>query len=424
MKVVVVNAFARGNRGDAALLSVALQQVQLAFPGAETRIAGFEQPGRWPTFDDVPNLGSIRRYVGDEDVSRPARIGRKLLALALALTAALPGGPAVVRRLAGLLPGEMRAEVRALAEADLVLSLGGGYLNGKADFPSDLSIAFLLFPLWLAQRFGVPVVLAPQSYGPFPTGRQQRMMRAVVGASRRVVAREEISVARLAEAGVPDANLLRGVDSAFAFRSRSRRAWRTELGIPADARLVLVTARQFLDPAGQAAYEEAMAAAVRHLVERHGCQVVLVPQVTCTFQADDDRIVNRRIAAAVDSPWLHVVDDEGIDHHDIFALYGTADLILGTRFHSVIFGLVAGVPCAAVEYDHKTRGIMADLGLEHWVVRMTEATPQSLTGLVDRLVAEEEDYRGHLRAVLPGYSARAEEFVGLLRADLAPEAAR
>ncbi|GAA1156904.1 polysaccharide pyruvyl transferase WcaK-like protein [Kitasatospora gansuensis] len=417
MKIVVVNAFARGNRGDAALLSVALQQLERAYPGARISIAGFEEPGEWPSFDGVPNIGSIRRYVGDEQARRITRISRKAVAALLGLLAALPGGGPLLKAVAPLLPREMRAELRALAGADLVLSLGGGYLNGKADFASDLSIGFLLLPLWLARRFGVPVVLAPQSCGPFPTRTQRLLMRRVLAFSRRVVAREEISIARLTEAGVPGANLIRGVDSAFAFQGNSVRPWRQELGIAPEAELVLVTARQFLDRAAQAAYEAAMAAAVRHLVDR-GCQVVLVPQVTCTFQEDDDRIVNRRIAALLDTPGLHVVDDETIDHHEIFALYGAADFILGTRFHSVIFGLIAGVPCAAVEYDHKTRGIMADLGLGHWVVRMAEARPDTLVPLMDRLLTEGAAYREHLCEVIPAYAARAEEFVGQLLADV------
>ncbi|WUD73679.1 polysaccharide pyruvyl transferase family protein [Streptomyces sp. NBC_00510] len=422
MKIVVVNAFERGNRGDAALLSVAIQQLQRAYPSARIAIAGFEEPEVWPEFDGVPNLGSVRRYVGDEKAGRLARPARKATALALAALAALPGGGRLVKALARLLPREMRTEVRALAEADLVLSLGGGYLNGKADFASDLSITFLLLPMWFAHRFKVPVVLAPQSYGPFPTRWQRLVMRRVLGRSRRVVAREEISLTRLAEAGVPDRMVIRGVDSAFAFQGMSQRPWRHELGIPQDAPLVLVTARQFLDAAAQSAYEDAMTAAVRHLLDQD-CHVVIVPQVTCAFQADDDRIVNRRIAATLDSPRLHVLDDEAIDHHEIFALYGAADFILGTRFHSVIFGLVSKVPCAAIEYDHKTRGIMRDLGLEHWVIRMSEATPDSLISLVDKLLADADSYRQHLQTAIPAYSARAEEFVGLLRTDV-PEVTR
>ncbi|MCH5673542.1 polysaccharide pyruvyl transferase family protein [Streptomyces gilvus] len=414
-KVVIVNAFERGNRGDAALLSVAVAQVREAFPGAEVLIAGFEHPAVWAEFDGARNIGSIRRYVGDEEAGRLTRIARKLAAAGLAGIAALPGGGRLVRRAARLLPAEMRAEVEAVTGADLVLSLGGGYLNARADLPSDLNIAFLLLPLRLAQRAGVRTVLGPQSYGPFPRARQRRMVRRVVGAAATASAREEISVTRLAEAGVTSPPVVRGVDSAFAFRSTSRRAWRAELGISEDRRLVLVTARRHLAPAEQARYEAAMATAIRHLLGG-GAAVVLVPQVTCAFQADDDRIVNARIAHLTGPrEGLHVLDDAALDHHDVHALYGTADFILGTRFHSVIFGLTAHVPCLAIEYDHKTRGIMEDLGLGEWVIRMSDVRDDVLTGPLDRLIEAGPAYRKHLDDTLPEYAERAGEFVTVLR---------
>ncbi|GHK02645.1 colanic acid biosynthesis pyruvyl transferase WcaK [Streptomyces sp. Y2F8-2] len=416
MKVVVVDAFDRGNRGDAALLSVAVQQVQEAFPGAQVLVAAFEDPAEWPEFEDVRNIGSVRRYVGEETAGRAARIARKVAALGAGAVAALPGGGRLASGLAALLPQEMRNEIRAVMSADLVLSVGGGHLNARPDLPSDLNIAFLLLPLWLAQRAGVPTVLGPQSFGPFPRRRQRWMVKRVVGRAVTAVAREDISVARLAEAGVTEPTVRRGVDSAFAFHSRSRRPWRAELGVPGDARLVLVTARRHLPGPQQETYEAAMAAAVRRVLDDGG-HVVLVPQVTCAFQGDDDRPVNARIAAHVGPhPALHILDDAGIDHHDVHALYGTADFILGTRFHSVIFGLTSGVPCAAVEYDHKTRGIMADLGLEEWVVRMSEAQGTVVADLLDRLLLSGDDYRKRLRAVLPAYTAQAGDFVGVLRA--------
>ncbi|MER6898736.1 hypothetical protein, partial [Amycolatopsis sp. NPDC000740] len=94
-RVLVVNAFERGNRGDAALLSVLLDQIRRALPGARIAIAGFEHPSRWPEFEGVPNLGSFRRYSGEEDIPRFRRILRKLSLLpVLALAAArLPRRP-------------------------------------------------------------------------------------------------------------------------------------------------------------------------------------------------------------------------------------------------------------------------------------------------------------------------------------------
>jgi polysaccharide pyruvyl transferase WcaK-like protein len=415
MKVVIVDAFERENRGDAALLSVAIHQVLEAFPQASISIAGFEDPVVHPHFDDQPNIGSIRRYVGEEDVARRTRVLRKAVAALVAVTAGLPRPRSHLQRMTRSLPADMRREVDALINADLVLALGGGYLNAKADVASDLSIALLLLPMWIAERCDVPVVLAPQSYGPFPRPQQRAILRRVLGAARTVVARESISVARLSEAGLPLRNVTRGVDSAFAFRGRSQRPWRDELGIEAGKRLVLITARRHLKPAQQEIYERAMAQAIRHLVRNHQCSAVLVPQVTCAFQDDDDRLVNARIAEMADEPGLHLLDDDTIDHHDVFALYGAADLILGTRFHSVIFGLCSRVPCLAIEYDHKTRGIMNDLGLGRWVIPMADVRTELLTSTLDELMAERGRYSEHLAAVLPSYTLQAEEFVDTLR---------
>ncbi|ATY12108.1 hypothetical protein CU254_17775 [Amycolatopsis sp. AA4] len=414
-RVVVVNAFERGNRGDAALLTVLLEQIRRALPGARIAIAGFEHPARWPEFDGVPNLGSFRRYSGEESIPRLRRILRKLSLLpVVALAAArLPRRPLLAA--ARLLPAEPRRELHALATADLVVSAGGGYLNGRADFASDLNVLFLLLPLWLAQRFGVRVGTGPQSYGPFPRLVQRVLVRHVLGRADAILVREDISRDRLAELGLPPRLLTRSVDSAFAFETRSDRDWRTALGIPAAARIAMVTARQWLDEAGQLRYEHALTAGIRHLLGR-GYHVVLVPQVTCAYQGDDDRRVNTRLAAGLDHPRLRVLGDDTFDHRDARAIYAEADLVLGTRFHSVIFALTAHVPCLAIEYDHKTAGIMRDLGLEKWVVGIAEIRDTTLPTLLDSLIEHRDDYRQHVREVLPPYARRARDLSPLLDA--------
>ncbi|MER6900655.1 polysaccharide pyruvyl transferase family protein, partial [Amycolatopsis sp. NPDC000740] len=230
-----------------------------------------------------------------------------------------------------------------------------------------------------------------------------------------VLVREDISRDRLAEIGLPPRLLTRSVDSAFAFETRSDRAWRPALGVPADARIAMVTARQWLDETGQHRYEHALAAGIRHLLGR-GYYVVLVPQVTCAFQGDDDRRVNTRLAAGLEHPRLRVLGDDTFDHRDARALYAEADLVIGTRFHSVIFALTAHVPCLAIEYEHKTAGIMRDLGLEQWVVGIGEVRDTTLPALLDSLVDHREDYRRHLREVLPPYARRARDLSPLLHA--------
>ncbi|MFC8449248.1 polysaccharide pyruvyl transferase family protein [Kitasatospora sp. NPDC057223] len=410
MKIVVINAYVRENAGDAALLAVCLRHVREAYPGARLSIAGMEDRTVHPSFEGVENLGSIRRHVADGGVSLARRVLRKLLVAPVAVTALLLPR-AACRLLLRLLPVEARREADAVSRADLVVSMGGGYLLARPGPDGYQNVFFVLLPALIAQKARVPVVFAPQSYGPFPAAAQRRLVGRVLRRAALVLAREDVSVELLKECGVPAGQVRRAADAGFAFAPEPAADWRSRLA--ADGRqLVGVTARRWLAPAEQERYERALAATVDALQE-DGAQVVLIPQVTTDYLGDDDRIVERRIAGYCTSAPLRI--DERLDYRELKGLYTECSLLVGTRFHSVIFALTSGVPCVAIEYEHKTRGIMADLGLEEWVLPIAEVTAARLWALVARLRADPAAYRALLQQRIPGYVQEAEQFRELLR---------
>jgi colanic acid/amylovoran biosynthesis protein len=81
--------------------------------------------------------------------------------------------------------------------------------------------------------------------------------------------------------------------------------------------------------------------------------------------------------------------------------------MVGTRFHGVIFALTGYVPSIAIEYEHKTRGIMHDLGLDQWIISMTSVTAAKLKTMFDQLLRERDAYSEQLHAELPKYLKRA-----------------
>ena len=109
---------------------------------------------------------------------------------------------------------------------------------------------------------------------------------------------------------------------------------------------------------------------------------MLIPQVTTNDLTDDDRVVQRRIAGFCRTEPFQV--ETLRDHYELKAMYGELDMLVGTRFHSVIFALTAGVPCIGIAYEHKTRGIMRELGLERWVIDIEAVTADDLIPLVER----------------------------------------
>ncbi|MFF8027403.1 polysaccharide pyruvyl transferase family protein [Streptomyces sp. NPDC007896] len=411
MNIVVINAYVRENAGDAALLSVCLRQVREAFPDADVVVAGMEDAAAHPEFEGVRNIGSLRRYVADGTVSLPRRLMRKaLVGMAGAVAVALPRP--LRRTLLRALPAEARREAEAVSRADLVVSMGGGYVLARPGLDGYQNVFFVLLPALLAQKAGVPVVWAPQSFGPFPAAAQRRLVGHVMRRSAAVLAREDVSVGELLACGIPEEHIERAVDAGFAFAPGRAVAWRDRLGVAPGERLVGVTARRWLAPTAQDRYERELARTI-DAVQATGARVVLIPQVSTDYLGDDDRVCERRIAAHCTSGPLMV--DEVVDYRDLKGLYDECGLLIGTRFHSVIFSLTSEVPCVAIEYEHKTRGIMADLELSSWVLPIADVTHERLWALVEPLLEDPGPYRALLDKNLPGYVDRALSLPARLR---------
>lgn len=405
--VLIVNGYVRANGGDAALLAVCVQQVRRAFPTADVFVASMEDPSVVPTYEGAVNIGSIRRYVSDDRRPLRVRLARRMVGLLLGLLyLLLPPGRA--RLLGRTVPPEVQQEVKLAAECDIVISMGGGYVHGRGGLAGWQNLYFVLLPILIAQHHRRPTVFAPQSFGPFDGGPlQRRLVRSTLCRAALVVPREDKSVTALLRCGLSRAALPRGVDSAFALQVNASSASRR---LPDGA--VGITARQWLSPHEQHRYEVALARTIDLLTET-GYHPVLVPQVTAAYTADDDRIVERRIADLCATAPIRL--DDPLPYDVLFELYGECEFFIGTRFHSVIFALLHRVPCLAIEYEHKTSGIMNDLGLGDWCIPIESASEARLTALTERLLLSRETYLAQLDDVLPDYVSRSQLFVSQLR---------
>ena len=418
--VLIVGGYARQNAGDAALLQAVILQAERAFPGCRVEIAGMEDPRRHPEFEGVRNLGSMRRYAHDEAASRFLRAARRALVLAIGMSWFV--APAHWYRLpSGWLPAEVRAELAAIERADLLVSLvvAGGYLQGAARPGLSFRVIYQLLPMILAERLCTPVVCAPQSYGPFRGKLVAWIVAKTLRKARLVLAREDISLAELNKLRLPDGIACRAVDSAFSLEPPSpvlaqQQAWRVSCGVGAGDVLVGLTVRRCLPSVAQAAFEAELAAFVDRVHELPGHRVVIFPQATAADQQDDDRVASQVVAGLCRGPTRPVLLETEADYRGVAALIANLDYLVGNRFHSVIFALTAHVPCIAMGYEHKTQGIMHDLGLDGWGLPAQDLAAADLFALFAELEEHRPAYRAHLDHVIPGYVARARAMAGAL----------
>lgn len=413
MKILITNAYAKGSGGDMAILASLISEMRRVFDNPEITVATIDDPDRMESiFPDAKFTTSLITTVWDEDAGRMS----KLVSLAKNMLAAFVWASIfriLDRRPDRLLKESEKEAIKILADADLVVGVGGGYIREEAGLLKVIDLILTLRMLFLSCLMGKTTVLYSQSIGPFGNSMQEKLAGCILRRMQLIETRESISAALLRKMGVKEDRLLESVDAAFLVRKQMDMPLELPEAFKEIKRdfagpLVGVTARKWLDAKAQDVFEKEMASALDQIVQRYDARIVFIPQTTVVRHQDDDRIVQKRIFDQMLEKESAIFLDGAYAHQMLLGIYGGLDLLIGTRFHSAIFALTGRVPALVIAYEHKAEGIMKDLGLQDWVIGIKEVDAVSVVNRFDRLNREKEVYLLRLDETLPAYIRKAE----------------
>lgn len=411
MRVVISHAYSIENKGDAALLEVLVQDIRRQYgQNCHIDILTIDEIEDGAEFAEVPMHEAFMYYALN---SPRTRLGKIFYTFTMMPYTIVWAWFRTHLRLTLPLSRNLREVTEMYEQADMIITVGGGYFRTSGTAVTFINLLLMLHPLVFARTLQVPTYLYTMSVGPFYSRLERWLVAREFARIPLILIREDTSVKLLESMGIVN-NVHRSVDSGFLFRSTSTIDLRKELKISTGRPLVGVTARKWLNTASQEKYETELASALDEIIETHGVDIVFIPQVTSTHNHDDDREVSRSIAARMTQrEHLHVMEDD-YTHHDVKAMYDSLNYIIGTRFHSVIFSLTSHVPAIAIEYEHKTSGIMRDLSLSKWTLKIEEVQSARICELFTCLVKERAQYVEQLNRVLPPYVAQASDAISLV----------
>ena len=326
-------------------------------------------------------------------------------------------------RLSARFGGLHNPAARVLRTADAVLDASGGDsftdLYGHNRFRSVLDVKRA------ALESGAPLVLLPQTYGPFTKERSIRAVRAVLRQVHLAYARDKHSHAALARLLDDDFDPSRhrlGVDMAFALQpQRPSQAvcdwfdeWRaTDANAPVAG--VNVSGLLFNDTGAQAqyglraSYREAITDVVRALVEA-GARVVLVRHVLASVRSpESDLLASTALMDALTPEQRErvVLAPELWDPREAKWLISYTDWFCGSRMHATIAALSSGVPAVAIAYSAKTAGVFETCGQEHRVADARNLSNDEIVSATMRAWNDRDSIRDELALTMPNVVARA-----------------
>lgn len=297
-------------------------------------------------------------------------------------------------------------------DADAVLDLSAG--DSFTDLYGPVRLRTVTAPKEAALRAGRPLVLLPQTYGPFTAPEARRLAERIVRSASMAFARDPWSFDRLLELAGPDVDSSRlrsGVDVAFALEPRRPRSEvvdvveglgnGTTAGVNVSGLLRTDAAHEQFGIAGN--YLDTMTALVRSLIEADA-HVVLVPHVHLpggTGESDIGAIedVRGRLSAAELSRTTVLPTD--LDAAEVKWCISNLGWFVGTRMHATIAALSTLTPVAAYAYSDKTQGVFETCKAgDHVVDARVYAAQEAVERLVNGYLA-----RGTMRALLVDHAA-------------------
>ncbi len=327
-------------------------------------------------------------------------------------------------QVAARLGGMNNAGVKLVRSADAVLDVSGG--DSFSDIYGPKRFRAIVLPKLITLQLRIPLVLLPQTYGPFSGVKTRRSAQSIVTQASMAWARDPNSFeslrALLGGAWSPDRHRS-GVDMAFALQPRppegqeaeSLRAWLSEdpgatatVGLNVSG-LLFNDARAHARYGLHADYRAAVSTMLTRLLREGGARVLLVPHVGGQAMESDMPACVALLATLRPEERRRVaIAPQRLGPGEMKWTIAQLDWFCGTRMHATIAALSSGVPTSAIAYSPKTRGVFETCGQEHRVADARRLGTEQVLDLLWTSWCEREEGRVDLAGSLPRTLASAE----------------
>lgn len=291
--------------------------------------------------------------------------------------------------------------LRAMTHSDAVVDVSGG--DSFTDLYGPARFDQITLPKLMALDAGVPLILLPQTFGPFQFKRSRRIARHIMKGCTLAFARDMASLEYLRELLGPDFDEKRhrlGVDLAFGLPSQAPKArlLSRTVGVNVSG-LLWNRAGEAIEQFGLACdYRAVLSKLVQKILLEDGTAVHLVPHVTPSGGSESDLVASRALKDQLPAELQHRVSIEEVANtpSKLKGVIEQTEWFTGARMHATIAALSTATPVSNMAYSRKAAGVFDCCGVGAHVHDLRKCTTEQM---VERLVADYQ-YRHQQGALL------------------------
>ena len=269
-------------------------------------------------------------------------------------------------------------------EAKALLDISGG--DSFTDLYGEKRFKSICYPKKLAMDYGIPLILLPQTYGPFEDDEYIKEAKRYVKYASFAFARDKYSfdyLKQLLGDSFDEYKHRQAVDVAFLLPTSSEDTLKSKNILPkiTEGREILglnISGLIYQNPTAAKEnykisidYNGLVKNIIQTLLEESDADIWLVPHVlapTGHYESDSDACQNLKscLPEALQSRVKVITGD--YDQCDIKGLISYCSWFCGTRMHATIAALSNGIPTAGLAYSGKFHGVFASADQEGSVI--------------------------------------------------------
>ncbi|WP_047390410.1 polysaccharide pyruvyl transferase family protein [Exiguobacterium sp. ZWU0009] len=376
MNILLINAYSAENRGDAGIVASMIHLLKKHKPDASIKVMSsyHDQNEKFYSQYGVESVENVWSLKPKNNFFEKYLIG--------------------LSKLVSIKFNKKVNNLNHFEEADLIISVGGGYLYSSKKGSLGPGLLNALFHIWLAKHVNKKLICFPQSVGPLNSRVDYYLVRKILKKVDLFFSREQTTTLLLKDMGVKNVKevsdigfLLPDKKSNFKVNKENLNLgitvmdWRFSRGKATEAELEV--------------YINKIKWIIQKLKEEHSnLSVYIFPQVTVN-EGDSDYHQSKYLYNKLNLNEKFLVDLKSHVNYpeQLVDMYGKMNLFIGSRMHSTIFSLAGGVPTIALSYQPKTLGTFKRLGLQDFVYDIEHFNENEVLNMMLEIIRNDQNYK-------------------------------
>jgi polysaccharide pyruvyl transferase WcaK-like protein len=396
--------------GDDVVISVSTADVQ------GVKRLGLQVDSVLPTLVDIPYevADSYAKRSGYTRSDYRYKVYAMLSFLNMFVQMGLSSFSAVLTRLG--VNGFFRKDLfRYVKDCDVVLSCSDENFKESASL-LPINIYWLLtwwsmlvsktWKILVVRSLGKPVVMLPNSFGPFRTTIGRLLSRMALNNCCVVLIRDRRSYQIARDMGIK-APMVVTSDTALLFdgSSSSSNFGAGVVGVCPGLYSHSVSGEKMMN------YVVAHAEALDRVIERLGVSVVFLPHYVSGFKYDDLEISQMIRSRMRYSDMVRVLNLASLE--EFKSWIGSVDLLVSSKMHPCVLATSSYVPSLCIAYDHKQTGFFSSLGMDEDVISLQQVNSNVLYEKIVDLWGRRDERRRFLESKVPSLQRHVRESVAM-----------